>query len=123
MISGKCNPGDDQKQNAEKKSQQQDQQQGQQGDQQDQQQGQPAGQPDQQQPDQKDGQAAGAQPQDFDADNIPNYRDTDSDNDHIADRVEAGNGGGPFPAPRDTDGAGNPDYLAWVLAETARAPS
>ena len=42
---------------------QQDQQQGQQGNQQDQQQGQQAGQPDQQQPDQRNGQAYGARPQ------------------------------------------------------------
>ena len=39
-------------------------------------------------------------PQDFDLDGIYNYRDTDSDNDGIADIVEVGN------ATADTDGDG-----------------
>ncbi|MEZ4679728.1 MAG: hypothetical protein R2932_36460 [Caldilineaceae bacterium] len=45
---------------------------------------------------------------DPDGDNIPNFRDTDSDNDGMADHEEVGSNGN---APVDSNGNGIPDYL------------
>ena len=47
-------------------------------------------------------------PDDFDKDGKPDYLDTDSDNDGIPDKVEAGKDPN---KPVDTDGDGKPDYL------------
>jgi hypothetical protein len=47
-------------------------------------------------------------PPDHDGDGVPDFRDTDADQDGLSDRIEAGPS---CPDPRDTDSDGTPDYL------------
>lgn len=57
-----------------------------------------------------EGAASGRSERDFDLDGTPDYLDTDSDGDGLADAFEAGDGLVETP-PVDSDGDGSPDYL------------